>query len=75
MTKLNVMPYAKEARKKVGTYLSQQLGFLRRGSTGRFFRPDKEIYIFVFLEKPTLFTHTSSGITPIYIPNATNIIF
>ena len=75
MTNLNALPYAKEARKTVGTYLIQELGFLRKGKTEKFFRIEKEIYLFVFLEKPTIFTHTSSGITPMYIPNVTNVIF
>ena len=72
---LNVLPFAQEARKNVETYLLNELGFLRKGKTGKFFRVEKEIHLFVFLEKPTIFTHTSSGITPMYIPNATNIIF
>ena len=75
MTNLNVLSFAKEARKTVGTYLLQELGFLQKGKTGKFFHVEKEILLFVFLEKPTIFTHASSGITPMYIPNATNIIF
>ena len=75
MTNLNVLPFAKEARKTVGAYLLQELGFLRKGKTGKFFRAEKEIFLFAFLEKPTIFTHASSGITPMYIPNATNTIF
>ena len=47
MTNLNVLPFAKEARKTVGAYLLQELGFLRKGKTGKFFRAEKEIFLFV----------------------------
>lgn len=66
-------PYAKEARKMVGKYLVNELGFTKKTPL-KFYRYKPDICPEILLEKPSMITYAYCGIVPLYLPGGYYIL-
>lgn len=65
--------YAMDARKKVGTQLINEFGFLKKTPL-RYYKQSSIICMYFLMEKPSFTTYAFCGIVPLYLPGAIDIL-